>query len=187
MSTIPRLFADYFRPPADYSGCCSATIRRLLCRSFCCPAQVRGCSLVLAISGGAAPGAAEKRSGNVLRRRIGRGMLREVSVTGVLRRILNTLYLRRKCPVFAFYGLRYIRILPGRKNAVYARKWGYFEGVQKFPGNYSGQNAEKAPRQDLPTEGSSSGTVREKGNPGARPGLGLFAASRCADQYQQRH
>ena len=91
LSTIPRLFADYFRPPADYSGCCPATIRRLLSRSFCCSVQVRGGSLVLGISGGAASGAAEKRSRNALRRCIRRGMLRGVSIPGNLRRVLNTL------------------------------------------------------------------------------------------------
>ena len=149
--------------------------------------QVRGGSLVLAISGGAASGAAENRSGNALRRCIRRGMLRGVSIPGDLQRVLNALYLRRKCPVFAFYRLRYIGILPGRKNAVYARKWGYFEGCRNAREITPGRTQKKPPRQDLPTEGSSSGTVREKGNPGARPGLGLFAASRCADQYQQRH
>lgn len=175
LSTITRLSADYFRPPADYSGGCPATIRRLLSRSFLCLVQDRGCSPALAILGGAASGAAEKRSGNVLRRRIRRGMLRGgVSVTGVLRRILNTLYLRRKCPVFAFYGLRYIRILPGRKNAVYARKWGYFEGVQKFPGNYSGQNAEKAPPAGFAHRGEQLRNGPGKRKPRSASGAGFI-------------
>ncbi len=85
-----------------------------------------------------------------------------VSIPGDLRRALNTLYLRRKCPVFAFYGLRYIRILPGCKNAVHVRKWGYFEGVQKFPGNYSGQNAEKAPGMVSPPGGAPEQTGKRK-------------------------
>lgn len=126
LSTIPRLFADYFRPTADYSGGCSATTRRLLRRSFLCLVQDRGCSLVLAISGGAAPGAAENRSGNALRRHIRRGILRGVSIPGDLRRVLNAIYLRYKCPVFAFCGLGYIGILPTHKIAVYTQKMGLF-------------------------------------------------------------
>ena len=145
LSTIPRLFADYFRPPADYSGGCPATIRRLLSRSFLCLVQDRGCSPALAILGGAASGAVEKRSGNVVRRRIRRGMLRGVSVTGVLRRILNTLYLRRKRPVFAFYGLRYIRILPGRKSDVYARNGAILRGRRNSRGITPGRTQKKPP------------------------------------------
>ena len=178
LSTIPRLFADYFRPPADYSGGCPATIRRLLSRSFLCLVQDRGCSPALAILGGAASGAAEKRSGNVLRRRIRRGMLRGVSVTGVLRRILNTLYLRRKCPVFAFYGLRYIRILPVRKNAVYARKWGYFEGCRNTRELTPNRTQKKAPiRLSPPGEPrSSQGKEKPRNVSGAFIHLLFFAA-----------
>lgn len=156
---------------ADYS----ATIRRLFQGLLCdYPATIVPLVLLSGTgsrrfsdtgdSGRRGSGSCCKTPGDALRRCARRGMFKGVSIPGDLRRVLNTLYLRRKCPVFAFCALRYIGILPWCKNAVHARKWGYFEGAQKCPGINPEQNAKKKPTEGQAHQGSP-GAVREKKTP----------------------
>ena len=67
-----------------------------------------------------------------------------MSIPGDLWRILNTLYLRRKCPVFAFYGLRYIVYYPGTK-APYTRENGAILRGAEMPGKLLRAERRKSP------------------------------------------
>ena len=173
-ATIRRLFQTACRLfrvlPCDYP----ATIVPLVVRSSTGPR--RFCDT--GDSGRRGSGSCCKTPGDALRRRARRGMFKGVSIPGGLRRVLNTLYLRRKRPVFAFYGFRYIGILPRCKNAVYARKWGYFEGCRNTRALTPNRTQKKAPRRLSPPGElrSSRGKEKPRSASGAFIHLLFFAA-----------